>query len=218
MKLSMLSLTLLGALVFSPVLSGCAATADDSEDVGAQGAAVGANPEYDAVVSGGTKVETDKTHNAQRSASTHLVGYLPRARAEAVLDRLLAVQRWTEIRDTEGQKAFSKAQLLSDDEAGAVRTVTAKITVDGGAKLDIRGTAKQSGEKIVVTITNTNAYKHWLMGTILEANKLVMEISLVPYEGGVIVDATMRAKLAKMEDRAPELTGSITSIFDWLAQ
>ncbi len=217
MKLSMISLTLLGALVFSPVLSGCAA-ADQEEDVGAQGAAVGSNPEYDAVVRGGTKVETDETKTARQSASTHLVGYLPRARREAVLDRLLAVQRWTEIKDTEGAKAFSKAQLLSDDEAGGVRTITAKVTVDGGAKLDIRGTAKESGEKIVVSITNTNAYKHWLIGTVLEANKLAMDITLVPYEGGVIVDATMRAKLSKMEDRAPELTGAIASIFDWLAE
>lgn len=217
MKLSMIALTLLGALALSPVLSGCAAP-DEGEDVGAQGAAVGSNPEYDAVVRDGTKVTTDKTRNARQSASTHLVGYVPRARAEAVLDRLLAVQRWTEIRDTEGTKAFSKAQLLSDDEAGGVRTITAKVTVDGGAKLDIRGTAKESGEKLVVSITNTNAYKHWLMGTILEANKMSMDIALVPYEGGVIVDATMRAKLAKMEDRAPELTGSIASIFDWLAE
>jgi hypothetical protein len=38
----------------------------------------------------------------------------------------------------------------------------------------------------------------------------------VSYEGGVIVDATMKAKLRKMEEKAAKLTGSIALIFDWL--
>lgn len=216
MKLSMLPAMLLGALVLSPALFGCAAPDDETEEIGAQGGAASQDPEYDAVVRGGTKIETDDRRTADRSSSTHLVGYLPRARTEAVLDRLLAVQRWTEIRDAEGEAPFKKAERLSDASDGGVRTVTAKITTDGGAKIDLRATAKEDGERLVVTITNTKAFKHWLAGTILEPGKLVMEIELVPYEDGVIVDATMRVKLAKMEDRAAELTGSLASIFDWL--
>jgi hypothetical protein len=68
-----------------------------------------------------------------------------------------------------------------------------------------------------VTLTNTNAFKHWLAGTVMDANKLTIAVRLVPYEGGVIVDATMRVKLRKMEDKAAELTGSLASIFEWLA-
>ena len=43
-----------------------------------------------------------------------------------------------------------------------------------------------------------------------------VDLTLTPYQNGVIVDATMKAKLNKMEDKAPKLTGSIKIIFDWL--
>jgi hypothetical protein len=142
MKLSLSGLSLLAALALVSAATGCAAPTEE-EDVAAQGSEVRRNPVYDAVIREGTKIETDRTRNAQQSASTHLIGFLPRARAASVMDQLLAVQRWTEIRDAEGEKPFERAQLVSDSEAEGVRTVTAKITTEAGAKLDIRGTAAE---------------------------------------------------------------------------
>jgi hypothetical protein len=225
MKLSLTCLTVLGfigSLALASALSGCAAPEEDEASAAAGSeSALGSNPEYDAVIASASKskVTTDSTRNAQQSASTHLVGFIPRGNADAVLDRLLAVQRWTEIRDVDGDKPFTKAQLLSDADANGSRTVTAKITLDAGATLEIKAVAKDAeGGAIVVSATNTTSFKHWLAGTILDQNKLALDVRLVPYGGGLIVDATMRVKLKKMEDKAPKLTGSVAPIFEWLAR
>jgi hypothetical protein len=225
MKMSRTCLTVLGfvgSLALVSALSGCAAPTDDEsvDSAGAESALV-SNPEYDAVVRSAShrKVTTDSAHTAAQSASTHLIGFIPRGQANATLDRLLAVQRWTEIRDAEGETPFTRAQLLSNNDASGVRTVTAKITLDAGATLEIKANAKDAeGGAIAMQATNTTKFKHWLAGTILDENKLAMDVRLIPYEGGLIVDATMRVKLKKMEDKAPALTGSVTSIFDWLAR
>jgi hypothetical protein len=226
MKLSLTCLTVLGflgSLMLASAVSGCAAPGEEEEAAQSAGSesALGSNPEYDAVISSSTKskITTDSTRNAQQSASTHLVGFIARGSADAVLDRLLAVQRWTEIRDVDGEKPFTKAQLLSDTEANGVRTVTAKITLDAGATLEIKAVAKDADNgAIAVSATNTTKFKHWLAGKILDENKLAIDIRLVPYADGLIVDATMRVKLEKMEDKAPKLTGSVAPIFEWLAR
>lgn len=206
---------LLSSLLVTPLAMGCAAPTE--EDAAASSAAAQTkNPVYDAVVREGTKVTTDATRTAERSAETHLVGFVRQGDEDKLLAQLLSVGRWTEIRDAEGEQPFQRAELLSDSGDGATRTVTGKISMERNVTLEVRAVASQEGAARVVRVTNTTAFKHWLAGTVLEANKLVIDVKLVPYEGGVIVDATMRAKLKKMEDKAPELTSAIQSIFDWL--
>jgi hypothetical protein len=206
--LSMLAVTGLGA-------GGCAAPTEE-DDASSSSAAQTRNPVYDAVIANGTKVETDATRSASVSAETHLIGYVKRGNTDALLAQLLSVGRWTEIADPEGDKPFKRAEVLSDTGELGARTVTGKITMDKGVTLEVRAVATAEGGTRTVRIVNTTGFKHWLAGTILEANRLFIDVKLVPYEGGVIVDATMRAKLKKMEDKAPELTASLESIFTWL--
>lgn len=215
MKLSLILAGLLSIACLAPLATGCAAPADD-EDVGAATGAASGDPVYDAVVRGGTKVETDAARSAEQSASTHLVGFMPRARTTAALDRLLTVGAWKEIKDADGERPFTKASVLSDTTANGIRSIKVKLELDGGVTLDVEGTAKETADGIAVHLENTSAYKHWLAGTILEARKLSIDVELVSYESGVIVDAKMKAKLKKMEDKAAKLTGSIALIFDWL--
>lgn len=200
----------------APLAAGCAADADD-DGAGSSTSALGSNPVYDAVISNGTKVTANATRNSTQSASTQLVGWIPNENAGKVLDQLFKVARWTEMRDPDGERPFTRADVSSDASSGGTRTLAAKITLEGGVTLEVKAVAKTAeGGKITVNITNTTKYKHWLAGTILEANKLDIDLSLVPYENGVIVEAKMAAKLSKMEDKAPALTGAIKIIFDWL--
>jgi len=215
MKSILASFAVVCALV-GPLAAGCAApTADD--DSGSSTSALGSNPVYDAVISGGTKVTANATRNSAQSASTQLMGWIPNKNAGAVLDQLFEVARWTAMRDPDGERPFTSATVSSDAASGGTRTLAAKLTLDGGVTLEVKAVAKTGeGGRITVNITNTTKYKHWLAGTILEANKLNIDLTLVPYENGVIVDAKMAAKLSKMEDKAPALTGAIKIIFDWL--
>lgn len=203
-------------LAFSLAVAGCAAPTDD-EDESSSEAAVGENPVYAAVARSGTKIETDRTRNADQSAKTHLVGFIRGGDSARVLDRLLSVARWTEISDGEGYRPFTRAEMLSDRTQDGVRTVAVKVTLDGGVALEIRGTSKSGADKIEIRMTNSTAYRHWLIGTVLDENKLQLSFDLVPFRGGVIVDATLKAKLKKKEDRAAELTGAVGPIFSWLA-
>lgn len=208
------SLPLLASLCFA--LSACTAPVDE-EDGAAISAAVTNNPEYDEVVRDGTKVATNTTRNAEQSASTRLIGFVPGTERDRVLDRLLSVDRWTEIRDPDGDRPFTSSELVSDTTENGTRTVVVMLTLEGNVKLEIRGTAKEGDGRVEIRMTNSTAYKHWLIGTVLEKNKLHISFDLVPYEDGVIVDATMRAKLKKKEEKAAKLTGSLSSIFDWIA-
>lgn len=216
MKLSLSVVSLLSALCLAPLMTGCSAEPAEDDDAAQTEGAQTTNPAYDAVVSGGTKVETSSTRNADQSASTQLLGFMPGASPEAALNRLFKVDAWKEIRDADGAQPFTKATVKSDTTTNGIRNIVVQLELDGGVKLDVAGTAKETTKGIVVHLENTSAYKHWLAGTILEAKKLSIDVALIDYRDGVIVDAKMKAKLKKMEDKAPKLTGSIALIFDWL--
>ena len=204
------------SLLISLAGVGCAASADDA-DTESSGSAVTGDPTYDAVVRGTKRVETDNTRNAAQSASTHMIGFIRGAKTDKVLTRLLSVKGWTEIRDAEGGQPFVKAEITSDTTVAGARKIGVKLTLDEGVTLEIEGTAKEGGRGIEVRMVNTTGYKHWLAGTIIEAGKMRIAFDVVPYEGGVIVDATMSAKLKKMEEKAAGMTASVALVFDWIA-
>jgi hypothetical protein len=206
-------------LLLVPLVGATGCAGDTSSEDGAVDdapAAATSVPAYDAVIRNGTKVDTEEEPTTRASASTHLLGYIPRVAPAGGVKQLLTVGRWADIRDADGTQPFTSAQIVSDSGSGATRKLTVKLTLDGGVDLDVKAVATEQDTGIVVRIVNTSAYSHWLAGTILEPEKLVMELKLVPYKDGLIVDATTRVKLAQMEDRAPKLTASIRAIFDWL--
>lgn len=204
--------------------AGCSGAAED-ESAESAGSAQTAVPAYDAVIRNGTKVDTAAAPTARESSSTHLLGYIPRVTPAAGLKQLLSVARWSDIRDAEGGQPFTHAQVVSDTGTAAsagdggaatTRKVVVKLTLDGGVDLDVKATVSAQDGALAVRLVNTTGYSHWLVGEILAPEKLSMELKLVPYKDGLIVDATTRVKLSQMEDRAPKLTASITAIFDWL--
>ncbi len=196
--------------------TGCAAPAEEEGD-DATAAAQTRNPAYDEAVRAATaKVTADDTPNAQRSSETTLIGYIPNAKADKILAKLLDVARWTEIKDGDAAP-FTSATATSDDEGSPKRIVRGKVVLQGDVSLDVRLTADDAGENgYTVAITNTTGYRHWLLGTVLEPGKLTMTIKLVPYERGLVVDARATVKLLKAEDRAPRITGAVRPIFAWL--
>ncbi|MBX3187525.1 MAG: hypothetical protein KF819_10945 [Labilithrix sp.] len=205
--IALLSLLLVAA-------AGCAGSVEDDpiDEAAAASTSVAA---YDAVIRNGTKVDTVSTEAASLSASTRLLGWIPRATPSRVLEQLFAVSKWPEIRDAEGEQPFTAASVLSRSGTGDTRNLTVKLALSAGIELSVRATSKREDEKIVVSFVNTSGYSHWFMGTILESRKLEINLQLIPYKDGVIVDATAKAKLAQMESRAPELTRSIQPIFEW---
>lgn len=202
------------ALLFTPA---CATT--DGDGAGTQGAAqTDDDPLYDAVVSGGPSVQTDGAHTASQSASTRVVSYFDGFPPADVNDTALDVRRWSEIRDDKGDAVFTKATVVTDDSSGGIRTLVAKVELDGHVTIDIAGTARQDGDGYRVVFTNTSGYTHWLLGEILQPRKLVLDVKILPYAGGTIFDATMRVKLVKRENDAPKLTGAIASFAAWLGR
>jgi hypothetical protein len=200
-------------------VAGCVAPLDEDDGDTTASASSRSVPEYDAVVRGGTKVETDRTRSATQSARTRLVGYLPGATAPRAMSQLLDVARWTEIEDAEGEAAFQRARVSADERSEDGRIVDARLTLDNGVAFDVRAVATTEDDDVLrLRITNTSGYRHWLAGRILDPNALTIDVKLVPYASGVIMDATVTAKLRKMEDRAVPLTTSIELIFNWLAQ
>lgn len=210
---SLLSLFLLAAASVA-TSTGCVGATDEENTESADSAQTVAA--YDAVIRSGTKVETSEVPTARDSSSTHLVGYIPRVAPAAGLKQLMSVARWSDIRDAEGGQPFTHAQIVSDTGTGATRKVLVKLTLDGGVDLDVKAVASEQGTTMTVRFVNTTSYSHWLVGEILAPEKLSMELKLVPYKDGLIVDATTRVKLSQMEDRAPKLTASIAAIFEWL--
>jgi hypothetical protein len=209
---------LLGLLLSLASLTavGCAAPTDGPEGE-SSASALENDPVYDAVVRDGTKVETNAAHTADQSASTHMVGFIRGAKSDRVLNRLLSVKGWTEIEDADGARPFTKAEILSDAVVEGTRKVAVKLTLDKGVTLEVEATAKDGAHGIEVRMTNTTGYKHWLAGTILEAGRLHIAFDIVPYQGGVIVDGTMTAKLKKMEDKAAGMTAAVALVFEWVA-
>jgi hypothetical protein len=195
-------------------LAGCAAPSDDAPAAATSTQHLTA---YDEVVANGTKIESDTTITPQQSAKTHLIGYLKDRQPGVVQKQLLAIAKWTEIEDADGDQPFTQARVSSDHTADGVRTIAAKVKVSAGVEIQLGCTAKVTDDDTrVIEITNTAPARHWLAGTLLETGKLTIAIKLVPYEEGTIVDATIKVKLAKMEDRARDLAGVLGPVFDWL--
>lgn len=201
-----------------PLLLGTGCAAQSEEETGDDtGAATTGNPDYDAVIANGSKVDTISTPTAQQSASTHLLGFIPGVTPATSAKQLLSVAKWPDIRDANGGQPFTAASVTSDvGGSGEARKLAVKLTLTGGVELEVNVTANEQDGGVTVRIVNTSAYKVLVIGTVLEPGKLVMQLKLLPYKDGTIVDASTLVKLAKLEDRAPPLTASIAAIFDWL--
>jgi len=211
---------MLAALALSvSTLTGCAADSDDEDGDGETAeAAATRNAGYDAAVrTGKPTIKSVTTPTAEASATTTLVGFVPRIATDKTGARLLSVQKWTEITNADGSKPFTRVKLRGDSGGGATRTIEASVTMDGGVDIDVKVTAKvgENGN-VTIKLVNTSPYNHWLAGRVLDPGKLVIEVKLVKYEGGTIVDASMKAKLNSAEDRAADIVGAIAPIFDWL--
>lgn len=203
-------------------LAGCSADTE-GEDGATDGTAAqtgtdaGAkNPTYEAVLKR-AKVVSNATPGGATSAETTLLGYVPKEKVEDTLAKLLGVRHWTEIQNDDGSAVFTATRVASDDNGATKRTVKANVTLSGDISLDTKVVAeKQDDGSQKITITNTSGYRHWLAGQVLDPGKLVIEIKLVPYQDGVIVDAHARVKLDVQENQAPTITAYIVPIFNWL--
>ena len=204
----------LAAFLLAPLSAGCAGS---EPGTAASEEALTSNPAFDAVIKDGTKIESVDQPTATESARMHLVGWIPGRTQKSVLDQLFDLPRWTEIRATDGRQPFQKVDLLGapPSKDGEERTVAAKVSLENDVVLDFAGTSTMAGETASVRVVNTSTYKV-LFVTVVEPGSVEMTIGLVPYEDGVIVDATMHVKLKHKEDRAPRLVASIKHIFDWL--
>ena len=207
-------------LAMSLALGGAACAADSSD--GGQASAQDLTA-YDAVVKNGTKIETDTNVTATQSAKTHLVGFVKDRSPAEVQKQLLSIAKWTQIESDGGDKAFTASRVTSDRTTDGVRTIAATVTVSAGVDIQLGATAKTSDDDTKnIHIVNTAASRHWLAGTILDSGKLVIDVKLVPYKSdtksGTIVDATIKVKMAQMEDRAPELANVLPMVFGWLKE
>lgn len=196
-------------------VSGCAAGVED-DPVDTAGQAATEVAAYEKVIRNGTAVENKTMPTATESASTKVTGWIPAVAPDKVLTRLLTVGSWKDITDADGQKPFTQASVVRQTGTGNVRTVDAKLVLESGLDIAAKATAKEDGNNLVVKIVNTSEYRHWFVGTVLRAEKLVIDIKLVPYKNGTIVEANMKVKLETVEDRAPEATQSLVPMFDWL--
>jgi hypothetical protein len=110
------------------------------------------------------------------------------------------------------------ALSLATTSIPACASSTESDDPSSGVAVDVTCTSKvQPDGSELVRIVNTSAYSHWLVGTVLQPNNMVIEAKLLSYDdAGVIFDATMRVKLEAMEDRAHELTETLGDVFSWL--
>jgi hypothetical protein len=218
---------LLLAAVAATAGAGCAAETDDPgsadsaatkqpDATGAPAAAEPRNAAYDAVARK-AKVTNKATPGEAVSAETTLLGYVPDAKVEDVQDKLLGVRRWPDIKADDGGRVFTASRVVSDDHGETKRTIKANVTLDGNISLDTKvvseGRADAAGRK--VSISNTSTYTYFFADVLLPG-KLTIDLQLVPYQGGVIVDGRARVKLNASEDSAPAITGYVVPIFNWL--
>jgi hypothetical protein len=209
-------LSLASALVLS--LFGVACTASTSDD--AEATAQALTP-YDSVVNSGTKIDNDTTITATQSAKTHLVGFVKDRTPSAIEKQLLTIGKWTQIKNPDGDDPITAAHVSSDHVNGGVRSVAATISLSAGIDVVLGATTKTGDDgSESIHITNTAAASHWFAGTIVEKQKLVIDVKLVPYDNndkkGTIVDATIKVKMAQMEDKAPGLAEVLPMVFTWL--
>lgn len=190
------------------------ATEEDEQGSGA--AAQTVNPTYDAVVRAGRpRVESTSAPTDTLSAETTLLGFVPGANVAEIAAKLVDVGRWSEIREGE-ERPFTEAKKKRDDRASPKRTVEGEVELAGSVTIDVRLTAEAKEDATQVLVTNTTGYSAFPVGRILEPGKLTIDVKLVPYARGVIVDAKMRVKLAKFESRGTEITRMVEPIFAWL--
>ncbi len=209
-------LSVVSALVIS--LGGVACTASTSDD--GEATSQDLTP-YDSVVSSGTKIDNDTTITATQSAKTHLVGFVKDRSLSAIEKQFLSIGKWTQIKNPDGDAPFTAAHVSSDQVKAGVRSVAATITLSAGIDVVLGATTKTGDDgSESIHITNTAASRHWLAGTIVEKGQLVIDVKLVPYDNntkkGTIVDATIKVKMAQMEDKAPGLAEVLPMVFTWL--
>jgi hypothetical protein len=176
---------------------------------------------YDSVVTGGTKIENDDTITATQSAKTHLIGFVKDRSLSATEKQLLSMGKWTQIKNPDGDDPITAAHVSSDQTKAGVRTIAATISLSAGIDLVLGATATTNDDgSVSIHITNTKAASHWFAGLIVDKGKLVIDVKLVPYDNddkkGTIVDATIKVKMAQMEDKAPGLAEVLPMVFTWL--
>lgn len=213
------SLAILAAFSLgATALPGCAGEMEEGdEDAEMAEAAASDVALYTNVAKSGRPVVQEVTKpTATVSASTRLIGHIPRVAPSAALDRLLTIGKWTEIVDADGDRPFSQARVAKQTGSGFSRRIDASLTANGGVKLDVNVVSKPAAQGATVNITNTSEFRHWLIGPVLAPGKLVIDVKLIPHSGGTIVDATMKVKLLQREEDAADLTGAIKPTFEWL--
>lgn len=200
------------ALSLGLAATACSVTSSDDASASAQDLTA-----YDSVVTHGTKVETDDTRNDHQSAKTRVIGFMKSRAVDASSKQMSAIAHWTDIKADDGTRAFSAARVVSDHTTGSTRTITAKVTLADGVAIDVSCTVRPLDDGTTsVKIVNTTGYEHWLAGTVLKPNGIVIDAKLVSYQDGVIFDATMRVKLETMEERAAGLAATLPEVFTWL--
>jgi hypothetical protein len=215
------------AVVAATAGAGCAAETDDPgsadsaatrqpDATGAPSAAEPRNAAYDAAARK-AKITNKATPGEAVSAETTLLGYIQTASVEEVQDKLLGVRRWPDIKADDGGRVFTASRVVSDDHGEAKRTIMANVTLEGNISLDTKvlSEARPEGTGRKVSITNTSTYTYFFSDVLLPG-KLTIDLQLIPYQGGVIVDGRARVKLNASEESAPSITGYVVPIFNWL--
>jgi len=213
-KLARLSLVLAAFLSLGGVA--CTASTDDGGEATSQDLTP-----YDSVVSKGTTIDNDNTITATQSAKTHLVGFVKDRSPDALEKQLLTIGKWTQIKNPDGDPPITAAHVSSDVTKAGVRTVAATISLSAGIDVVLGATTTTNDDgSQSIHITNTKAASHWLAGMIVDKQKLNIDVKLVPYDNnnkkGSIVDATIKVKMAQMEDKAPGLAEVLPMVFTWL--
>ena len=81
------------------------------------------------------------------------------------------------------------------------------MTVTGTIPLSVNLTSTSDADtgREVLHLTNTKGFSIFLLGEVLAPGKLLLDVTLVPMNGGVIIDATMSVKLRKVAKSSLEI-------------
>lgn len=196
-----------------PFYAGCASDSGDSESNVESG-----NAEYDSVISANRpKISVDKTRTATQSASGRLVGWLPGSTPNKALARFVMLNKWSEIKDADGEAMFKSGSVNSAITNGngtisgqLVSAVTLKL--GGSSKADANG-------RYTLHMENTEKATK-LFVTVVSKGNLKIDVKFIPYKKGnaegVIVDASLKVKLNVSESDADGLADGLLPIFNWL--
>lgn len=205
---------LLALIVPLAVLSGCASVSDEEESSQAAASTEGAQaPAEDATV-----VTTDETPTDARSAVTTLRGFIPGRTSADVLQQLLTLSRWTEVR-FEGEQVFAVAEASRESAADGGRVVEGQLVFGpraGNLAVDVELSGGPTATGHRFTFTNRETVR--LIGfKVIEARALRMDLDLRRDDGGVRVEGTTQVKMKRFEDRAKYVTQIIAPVFDWVS-